>query len=72
MTTPADGRGGKPAAPARRPGHRAGQCFVFKPWVYDVDAAIGLLRAAQLLPVMAWARAFGLIRDPAAIRMRSA
>jgi hypothetical protein len=36
---------------------------VFKPWVYDVDAG---RRAAspQPLPVMAWARAYGLIRDP--------
>ena len=68
MTTRADGRGGstppRPAAPDSAPG----QWFVFKPWVYDVDAAIGLLRAAprppQPLPVMAWARAYGLIRDP--------
>ena len=45
-----------------------GQWFVFKPWVYDVDAAIRLLRAVprppQPLPVMDWARAYGLIRDP--------
>jgi hypothetical protein len=43
MTIPADGRGGstpppRPAAP--------GQWFVFGPWVYDVDAATGLLHAA--------------------------
>ena len=46
MTTRADGRGGstppRPAAPDSAPG----QWFVFRPWVYDVDAAIGLLRAA--------------------------
>ena len=51
MTTRADGRGGspppRPAAPASAPG----QCFVFKPWLYDVDAAIRLLRAAPPLPV---------------------
>ena len=56
--------GRRPAAP----GSAMGQWFVFKPWVYDVDAAIRLLRAVprppQPLPVMDWARAYGLIRDP--------
>jgi len=60
-------------AAARRPGppppdSAPGQCFVFKPWLYDVDAAIRLLRAAprpaQPLPVQPWARAYDLIRDP--------
>ena len=68
MTIPADGRGGstppRPAAPDSKPG----QWFVFGPWVYDVDAATGLLRAAPrpalLLPVAPWACAYGLIRDP--------
>ena len=68
MTTRADGRGGstppRPAAPDSTPG----QWFVFSPWVYDVDAATRLLRAAPrpalLLPVLPWARAYGLIRDP--------
>ena len=69
MTTRADGRGGstppRPAAPDRA----AGQWFRFGPWVYDVDAVTGwLLRAAprppQALPVMDWARGYGLIRDP--------
>jgi len=36
--------------------------------VYDIDAATGLLRAAprspQPLPVMDWARAYGLVPDP--------
>ena len=67
MTTRADGRGGstppRPAAPDSAPG----KCFVFKPWLYDVDAAIRLLRTVprppQPLPVMDWARAYGLIRD---------
>ena len=68
MTTPADGRGGstppRPAAPDRA----AGQWFRFGPWVYDTGAAITLLRAAprppQPLPVAAWARAYGLTREP--------
>ena len=67
MTTRADGRGGstppRPAAPDSTPG----QWFVFRPWVYDVDAATRLLcRAAPALPlpVLPWARAYGLIRDP--------
>jgi hypothetical protein len=41
MITRADGRGGstppRPAAPDSTPG----QCFVFKPWLYDVDAPVG-------------------------------
>ena len=57
--------------PRRRPGRQhaapapaAGtpqQWFVLRPWLFDVTAAAGLLRAAprpaQPLPVMAWARA---------------
>ena len=69
MTTRADGRGGstppRPAAPDRA----AGQWFRFGPRAYDVDAANRLLRAAprppQPVPVLDWARAYGLIRDPA-------
>ena len=60
MRTPADGRGG--STPPRPPA--AGtppQWFVLRPWLFDVTAAAGLLRAAprpaQPLPVMAWARA---------------
>ena len=67
MTTRADGRGGSTPPRPAAPDSATGQWFVFKPWVYDVDAAI-LLRAVprspQPLPVMAWARAYGLIRDP--------
>jgi hypothetical protein len=41
---------------------------VLKPWLFDVTAAIGLLRAAprppQPLPVLPWARAYGLTPDP--------
>ena len=44
------------------------QLFVLRPGLYDVTAAIGLLRAAprppQPFPVMAWARAYGLIPVP--------
>ena len=68
MTTRADGRGGSTPPRPAAPDSATGQWFVFKPWVYDVDAAIRLLRAVprppQPLPVMAWARAYGLIRDP--------
>ena len=67
MRTPADGRGG--STPPRPPA--AGtpqQWFVLRPWLFDVTAAAGLLRAAprpaQPLPVMAWARAYGLIPAP--------
>ena len=67
MTTPADGRGGStPPRPA--PGGPAQQWFVLRPWLFDVTAATGLLRRvprpAQPLPVMAWARAYGLIPGP--------
>ena len=68
MTTRADGRGGSTPPRPAAPDHAVGQWFRFGPWAYDADAAIALLRAAprppQPLPVMAWARAYGLIRDP--------
>ena len=68
MRTPAGRRGGstlpRPPAPAGKP-H---QWFVLRPWLFDVTAATGLLRAAprpaQPLPVMPWARAYGLIPAP--------
>jgi hypothetical protein len=72
MTAPAaDGRGGgpppRPAAPA---GDRRPQWFIFGPWLFDVRAAMRLLRRAprpaQPLPVTLWARAYGLIPDPGA------
>jgi hypothetical protein len=68
MTTRADGRGGSTPPRPAAPGSPAGQRFRFGPWVYDIDAATGLLRAAprspQPLPVMDWARAYGLVPDP--------
>lgn len=59
-------RGGtQPRPPAAAHGPR--QRFTFGPWVFDVTAATGLLRAAprpaRPLPVQQWARAYGL--DPA-------
>jgi len=65
MTTPADGRGGStPPRPAPGDGSQPQQWFVLRPWLFDVTAATGLLRRvprpAQPLPVMAWARAYGL------------
>jgi hypothetical protein len=42
---------------------------VLRPWVFDVTLAGALLRAAPRppvpIPVEAWARAYGLARDPA-------
>jgi hypothetical protein len=44
------------------------QWSVLRPWLFDVTAAIGLLRRvprpAQPLPVRAWARSCGLIPSP--------
>jgi hypothetical protein len=69
MTHPGDGRGGSPPPrPAARAGGQPQQWFVLRPWLFDVAAAIELLRRvprpAQPLPVMAWARAYGLIPSP--------
>jgi hypothetical protein len=69
VTTPSDGRGGgAPPRPAAGAGAQPRQWFVLKPWLFDVTAAIGLLRAAprppQPLPVLPWARAYGLTPDP--------
>ena len=46
MTTRADGRGGSTPPRPAAPDSTTGQWFVFKPWLYDVDAAIQLLRPA--------------------------
>jgi hypothetical protein len=70
VTTPAHGRGG--STPPRPPATgKPQQWFVLRPWVFDVTAAIALLRAAPRpplpLPVEPWARAYGLLpapRDP--------
>jgi hypothetical protein len=47
---------------------RAAAWFVLRPWVFDVTLAGALLRAAPRppvpIPVEAWARAYGLDRDP--------
>jgi len=68
MTTPAGGRGGSTPPRQAAPDSTPGQWFVFGLWVYDVNAAAGLLRATPrpplLLPVQPWACAYGLIRDP--------
>jgi len=69
MTSPADGRGGStPPRPAPGGGSQPQQWFVLRPWLFDVTAAIELLRRvprpARPLPVMAWARAYGLIPGP--------
>lgn len=68
MRTPADGRGGSTPPRPPAPDRPARQWFRFGPWIYDVDAATRMLRAAprppQPLPVTDWARAYGLARDP--------
>ena len=65
MTTPHASRGG---VPPRLPAGKPQQWFVLRPWVFDVTLAGVLLRAAPRppvpIPVAAWARAYGLTRDP--------
>ena len=66
MTTPDGSRGG--SVPPRPPAGKPQQWFVLRPWVFDVTLAGALLRAAPRppvpIPVAAWARAYGLARDP--------
>jgi hypothetical protein len=66
VTTSDDGRDGR--VPPRPPAGKPQQWFVLRPWVFDVTLAGMLLRAAPRppvpIPVEAWARAYGLIRDP--------
>ncbi len=67
MTAPADGRGG--SVPPRPPAAaKPQQWFTLRPWVFDVTMAGVLLRAAPRppvpIPVEAWARAYGLDREP--------
>jgi hypothetical protein len=58
--------------PPRQPGRQcaapAQQWFTLRPWVFDVTLAGVLLRAAPRpsvpIPVAAWARAYGLAREP--------
>ena len=66
MTTPDDGRGS--CVPPRPSADKPQQWFTLRPWVFDVTLAGMLLRAAPRppvpIPVEAWARAYGLDRDP--------
>ena len=66
MTTPDGSRGG--SVPPRPRAGKPQQWFVLRPWVFDVTLAGALLRAAPRppvpIPVEAWARAYGLDRDP--------
>jgi hypothetical protein len=66
VTTPDDSRGG--SVPPRPPAGKPQQWFVLRPWIFDVTLAGVLLRAAPRppvpIPVGAWARAYGLTRDP--------
>ena len=67
MTPPDGSRGGGSVPPRPRAGEPQ-QWFTLRPWVFDVTLAGALLRATPRppvpLPVEAWARAYGLIRDP--------
>ena len=67
MSTPQGSRGG--SVPPRPPAGQPQQWFVLRPWVFDVTLAGVLLRAAPRppvpIPVEAWARAYGLAREPA-------
>jgi len=54
--------------PPRPPAAKPQQWFVLRPWVFDVSLAGVLLRATprppRMIPVAAWARAYGLAREP--------
>lgn len=68
MTAPAaDGRGGTPPRPAV-PAAREERPQWFGLWVFDIQEAMQVLRAAprppQPLPVTLWAQAYGLIPAP--------
>jgi hypothetical protein len=66
VTTPHGSRGG--SVPPRPSAGKPQQWFTLRPWVFDVTLAGVLLRAAPRppvpIPVAAWARAYGLARDP--------
>jgi hypothetical protein len=70
VTTSDDSRGG--SAPPRSPAGKPQQWFTLRPWVFDVTMAGALLRAAPRtpvpIPVEAWARAYGLAREPGSAR----
>ncbi len=65
MTTPYGSRGG--SVPPRPPAGKPQRWFTLRPWVFDVTLAGVLLRAEprppRMIPVAAWARAYGLARD---------
>ena len=67
MTTPDESRGG--SVPPRPPAGKPQQWFVQRPSVSGVTLVGVLLRATPRppvpIPVEAWARAYGLARDPA-------
>ncbi|HEX5293942.1 MAG TPA: hypothetical protein VFX25_34130 [Streptosporangiaceae bacterium] len=67
MSTPQDSRGG--SVPPRPAAGKPQQWFTLRPWIFDVTLAGMLLRATPRPPVPipagAWARAYGLARDPA-------
>jgi hypothetical protein len=54
--------------PGRQHAAKPQQWFTLRPWLFDITAATGLLRAAprpaQPLPVEPWARAYGLLPAP--------
>ena len=54
--------------PPRPPAGKPQQWFTLRPWLFDVTLAGVLLRAEprppRMIPVEAWARAYGLIREP--------
>ena len=58
--------------PPRPPAGNPQQWFTLRPWIFDVTLAGVLLRAAPRppvpIPVAAWARAYGLARDPGSRR----
>ena len=66
MSTPQGSRGG--SVPPRPPAGKPQQWFTLRPWVFDVTHAGVLLRAAprppRMIPVAAWARAYGLVSEP--------
>jgi hypothetical protein len=66
VSTPQGSRGG--SVPPRPRAGQPQQWFVLRPWVFDVTLAGALLRATPRPPVPiaveAWARAYGLDRDP--------
>lgn len=67
MAQTAHGRGGsQPPRPA--PATDKQQWFIFGPWLFDIAAAMEILRRhprpAQPLPVTEWARDYGLIPEP--------